>query len=311
LQPVYGVAELNTAFKEFISPVIFFVIATYGISVSIMKTPLASPISRWLLKRAGNDSCRIILAFSIASAAISNFVSNVPATVLFMSLAMSILAKTGAKPGSSRLGKALMIAIPFAAMIGGIATPAGSSINILALDMLEKYAHLKITFLDWMVFGLPITIVMVPLSSFVLVKLFKPEPLTGILKGNNERSLADCQVAAAQESNGAVDLSSLLNMPDTQQGFSMMEKKVLVIVSLMMAFWIASTWVPAINITMVAVVGLIVFFLPGIDVLTWDEFSSEVGWDAILMIRLVFAGSTAKSDWSRSGTADLPGGDDH
>jgi sodium-dependent dicarboxylate transporter 2/3/5 len=172
------------------------------------------------------------------------------------------------KAGIQSTGKALMIAIPFAAMIGGIATPAGSSINILALYMLEKYAHLKITFLDWMVFGLPITIVMVPLSSLVLVKLFKPEPLTGILKGNNERSLADCQVAAAQESNGAVDLSSLLNMPDTQQGFSMMEKKVLVIVSLMMAFWIASTWVPAINITMVAVVGLIVFFLPGIDVLT-------------------------------------------
>jgi sodium-dependent dicarboxylate transporter 2/3/5 len=43
LQPVYGVAELNTAFKEFISPVIFFVIATYGISVSIMKTPPGFP----------------------------------------------------------------------------------------------------------------------------------------------------------------------------------------------------------------------------------------------------------------------------
>ncbi|MFA6807742.1 MAG: SLC13 family permease [Eubacteriales bacterium] len=259
LQPIYGIAVLDTAFKEFISPVIFFVIATYGVSVAIMKTPLASRMARWLLKRAGNDSGKVILAFSIASALISTIVSNVPATVLFMSLAMSILVKTGAKPGSSQLGKALMIAIPFAAMIGGIATPAGSSINILALYMLEKYAQLQITFLDWIIFGLPIAIIMVPISSLILVKIFKPEPIE-------------------------IDLTSILKETDEEKGLSIMEKKVLIIVMLMMVFWVASTWVPVINITMVAIVGLIAFFLPGINVLTWDEFSAEVGWDAVLMI---------------------------
>ncbi len=258
LQPVYGIADINTSFKEFISPVIFFVIASYGISAAIMKTPLASRMARWLLIKAGNSTWKIVLAFSTGTAVISTFVSNVPTAALFMGLAMSILNKLGAKPGSSRLGKALMIAIPFGAMIGGIATPAGSSVNILALYMLEKYAHISITFLDWIYFGLPIAAVMIPISSFVIVKIFKPEPL----------------------GHDVIDLFK----EDEQKSLSIMEKKVLIILGLIMAFWLASTWVSVIDITMVAVAGLVAFFLPGINILEWDEFSSQVGWDAVIMI---------------------------
>jgi sodium-dependent dicarboxylate transporter 2/3/5 len=259
LQPIYGVAVLGTSVKEFISPVIFFVIASYGISVSIMKTPLATRMARWLLRKAGKDSGKVITAFITGTAIVSAFVSNVPTAVLFMGLALSLLEPLGEKPGSSRLGKALMIAIPFAAMIGGMATPAGSSINILALFLLDKYAHMSISFFDWMIFGLPITIVLIPICSFILVKIFKPEPL-------------------------AVDVRELLQIKDDQKEFSATEKKVMTIIGLMLVLWIAGTWVPQLNVTIVAVAGLIAFFLPGIGVLEWDEFSKAVGWDAILMI---------------------------
>lgn len=259
LQPVYGVADLNDAFKEFISPVIFFVIASYGISASIMKTPLAYRMAKWLLVKAGNNTAKIILAFTIGPAVLSAFVSNVPAAALFMGLALSILDALGAKPGSSRLGKALMIAIPFGAMIGGIATPAGSSINILVLYLLDKYVHVNISFLDWIFFGLPIAVVMVPISSYVIVKVFKPEAL-------------------------GLDVAAVLKGMDTQKHLTLTEKKVITILGLMMIFWLASTWITAINITMVAIAGLILFFVPGINVLSWDEFSPEVGWDAVIMI---------------------------
>ncbi|SFG07970.1 solute carrier family 13 (sodium-dependent dicarboxylate transporter), member 2/3/5 [Desulfotomaculum arcticum] len=259
LQPVYGVADLNDAFKEFISPVIFFVIASYGISASIMKTPLAYRMAKWLLVNAGNNTAKIILAFTIGPAVLSAFVSNVPAAALFMGLALSILDALGAKPGSSRLGKALMIAIPFGAMIGGIATPSGSSINILVLYLLDKYVHVNISFLDWIFFGLPIAVVMVPISSYVIVKVFKPEAL-------------------------GLDVAAVLKGMDTQKHLTLTEKKVITILGLMMIFWLASTWITAINITMVAIAGLILFFVPGINVLSWDEFSPEVGWDAVIMI---------------------------
>ncbi|MDX9871503.1 MAG: SLC13 family permease [Clostridia bacterium] len=259
LQPIYGIAELNTAVKEFSTHVIFFVIATYGVSVAIMKTPLASRMARWLLLRSGKDPGKVILAFVTGTAIISSFVSNVPSTVLFMGLALSLLEPLGEKPGESRLGRALMIAIPFGAMIGGISTPAGSSINILALSMLERYAGITITFLDWMIFGIPIAIVMVPICAFMLNKIFKPNMLEK-------------------------DVTEILKLEEQGSKLSIVEKKVLIIICAMLIFWIASTWVPAFNVTIVAVIGLIVFFLPGIAILNWKDFSKEVGWDAILMI---------------------------
>lgn len=258
LQPLYGIADLNTAVKEFSTHVIFFVIATYGVSVAIMKTPLASRMARWLLLRSGKDPGKVILAFVTGTAIISSFVSNVPSTVLFMGLALSLLEPLGEKPGSSRLGKALMIAIPFGAMIGGISTPAGSSINILALSLLERYAGITITFLDWMIFGIPIAVVMIPICSFMLNKIFHPEPLEK-------------------------DVTEILKLED-QGSISPAEKKVLVIIGVMLVLWIASTWVPAFNVTIVAIGGLIIFFLPGINILNWKDFSKEVGWDAVLMI---------------------------
>lgn len=257
MQYIYGIADLNTAIKAFMSSVIFFVIASFGFSAAIMKTPLAARMARWLLAKAGRDARKVILAFVTGTAVLSSFVSNVPATALFMGLALGVLSPLGAKPGSSRLGKALMIAIPFGAMIGGIATPAGSSINILVLYLLETYAQTRITFVDWMVFGIPVTLMLIPISTYIIVKIFKPEPIE-------------------------IDISEIFSCE--KAGLSTTEKKVLAIIGLLMFFWIISAWIPAIDITVVAVLGLIALFMPGINVLTWDEFVPEVGWDAVLMI---------------------------
>jgi len=260
LQPIYGITDLNTAFKEFITPVIFFVIATSGISCAIMKTPLANRMAGWLLKKAGRDSGRVVLAFMSGTAIVSSFVSNVPAAALFMGLALSILEGVGAKPGSSRLGKSLMIAIPFGAMIGGITTPAGSSVNILALYLLDKSAQISISFLEWMLYGIPIAVAMIPITSYIIVKTLKPEPIE-------------------------IDITDILNNKrEENKHLTVPEVKVLIILGLMLFFWILSTWVPVINITTVAIVGLIVFFLPGIEVFTWDEFNQEVGWETVIMI---------------------------
>ena len=73
-----------------------------------------------------------------------------------------------------KTGKAFMIAIPVSSMIGGMMTPAGSSINILAMAQLEKYTGLTITFVDWMKYGIPIACIMIPLSWLVFVRIYHP-----------------------------------------------------------------------------------------------------------------------------------------
>ena len=62
-----------------------------------------------------------------------------------------------------------------AALIGGVATPAGSSINILGIFFIQEYGNVTVRFLDWMVIGIPLVLAMLPLSVWVLLWWYPPE----------------------------------------------------------------------------------------------------------------------------------------
>lgn len=77
----------------------------------------------------------------LGTALLSSIMSDVPACAIFMAIGIGILNKAKVVPGQSQFGKALMMGIPIAALIGGIATPAGSSINVLALDLFASFSE--------------------------------------------------------------------------------------------------------------------------------------------------------------------------
>ena len=52
----------------------------------------------------------------------------------------------------------------------------------------------------------------------------------------------------------------------------------------MLVLWIASSWVRAIDTTMVAMAGAVAMFLPGINLLTWPRAQQTIGWDALMLI---------------------------
>ena len=66
-------------------------------------------------------------------------ISDVPCAAIFMAIALGIFQKLGIKPGSN-FGKAVMLGIPIGSLIGGVGTPAGSSINLLGLSTMHRMA---------------------------------------------------------------------------------------------------------------------------------------------------------------------------
>ena len=260
LQPLFGVNTLATAFANFANPVVFFVIASFAISLAITETPLAQRLIKALLKTSGNSVSKIIFVFMISTALLSAIMSNVPVTSLFMGLALGLLARMEMGVERSIFGKVIMISIPFAGMIGGIMTPVGSSINILTLNLLQEHSGITVSFLQWMLYGVPVTIFLIPICWFILLKVFKPKDLE------------------QQVINGFLDADDVPAKMSTQ------EKKVLVIISAVIILWIASSWVPMLDLTLVAMAGMILFFMPGINVLKWNEFSHNVSWNAVIMI---------------------------
>jgi solute carrier family 13 (sodium-dependent dicarboxylate transporter), member 2/3/5 len=184
--------------------------------------------------------------------------ADVPCCAIFMAIALELLRKLGLPPGASRFGKAVMIGIPIASLIGGVGTPAGSSVNILGLYFVERHGHVRVPFLTWAALGLPLVAVLLPFAAWVLCRVYPPERerLTELLDGDDgERA----RLTAA-------------------------ERKALGILGLMIAFWVAGTWYPQIDIVVVGVAGAVALFLPGVRLLTWPEAERSTGWDALFMI---------------------------
>lgn len=260
LQPIVGAQGPRAAFDGFMSPAFLFVVAMFCIAESLLGSGVARRFALWLLSRAGTESRRVLLAFMVGTAVISTVVSDVPACAIFMVIAVGVLEKTGCAAGSSNFGKSLMMGIPIAALIGGVATPAGSSVNILGIYFIEEFGKVRVPFLGWMAIGIPMVLVLIPTAWWVLSRLLPSE-------------ISDVG-----------DLSEVRRDRAALGGLGASEKKVLTLVLVMIVLWISSTWVEAIDVTVVALVGAIVMFVPGIRVLDWKRFEGAVGWDALFMV---------------------------
>lgn len=258
-QALFGVGTLRQASVNFISPVFFFVLAMFLFAACIRHSKLDHRFAHWLLERSGTDTKRVVFAFMCGTAAISSIMSDVPACAIWMALALGVLNKEGLKPGSSNLGKALMLGITIAALIGGVATPAGSSINIMGLVMLSDLGGGTVPFLKWMAIGIPMVLILIPVSWKVLVWFYPPEI---------ER--LSQPVAMAEVPN---------------KEFSSAEKKVIAVLGIVLVLWVLSNWFPQrLDVTMVALLGSVAFFLPGIRIMNWSDASRAISWDILLMI---------------------------
>lgn len=260
LAGVFQVVPLKTVFGGFGGTTIFFVIGVFSLTILMMKTNLGQRLTRKLIKWAGPNSKKLVLAFMIGCALISSVMTDTGAVVITMGLILPFLEAIGHKPGNSNLGKCLLIGVAFAAIMGGFCTPAGHSMNVLAMGMMQEMSGVSVGFLQWMMIGVPFAVVMIPICWVFLVKILKPEPIT---QENIDQILAETS-----------DLGKL----------SSMEIKSLVLLIGIPVLWVLGNWIPVLDTTTVAVIGLAVMFLPGVNLLTWGDMQKGVPWDIVLML---------------------------
>lgn len=270
LMPILGVTNgMGDAFSGYSQPIVFFTLASFGIAAAITTSPLSKRILRRLMRKLGKDIRSALFIMMLCCTLMSSLVSNVPTCAIFMVISLNFLDLYKSESDRRRTARAFMIGIPVASMIGGMMTPAGSSINLLAISQLESLTGQTITFVQWMCAGIPLSIALLPLAWFLVCKVYKP-------------------VNVAQE--------EILNFVETLEIPGKMGKKeikVVVIILLMLGLWIVSSWVKAINVMVVAVLGCCVMFLPKIEVLDLDVFLKENSWDAFFLVGTVLSISTA------------------
>ena len=260
VMPFFGIMSLEQVFSRFTNSTFFFMVATFCLTMAISSSTIPNRVSVYLMQLSGRSSGKLLFSFAFGAAAFSSIMSNVPSCAIFCALILSLIKESKDFRENKALVKCLLIAVTYAAVIGGFATPAGTSGNILAMNLFREMAGHEVTFLQWTCVGVPVVVVTLTLCCLWLLIVFKPK-------------------AVSQETLEAVSKKQAAQGPMDSR-----EKKIIVITCTMFVLWILGTWIPVLNTTAVALLGMCLFFCPGINVLTWSEFSREAPWDMIFLI---------------------------
>lgn len=114
----------------------------------------------------GEGSRRLVLAFLVVSAGLSMWMSNTATTVMLLPVALAIVTASDAED----LGPPLLLAVAYGASIGGSATPVGTPPNLVFLGQVRAQTGSEPSFLEWMSWGVPVAVVMVPLAWLWLAR---------------------------------------------------------------------------------------------------------------------------------------------
>jgi sodium-dependent dicarboxylate transporter 2/3/5 len=163
----FGIFKTPQALSNFANPIIFLFLGGFALAAALHKQELDKAIAdKVLLIAKGRMSVAVFMLFGV-TAALSMWISNTATTAMMLPLVLGVLNKVNAK---SERGTYVfvLLGIAYCASIGGIATVVGSPPNAIAA------AEVGLSFTEWMAFGLPVSMILLPITVGMLYFMLKP-----------------------------------------------------------------------------------------------------------------------------------------
>ena len=174
--PLLGIMPAGTVTTSYAHHLIFLFIGGFMIAVTMERWELHRRIALHVISRAGTSPARLVLGFMLATALLSMWISNTATAMMMVTIGLAVLKQVlpDGEYQSSPLGTALMLGIAYAASIGGIATLIGTPPNAILAGVLDKHYGIDLGFADWMLFALPLSLLMLFLSWLYLTRIAFP-----------------------------------------------------------------------------------------------------------------------------------------
>ena len=165
LFPLSGGLDLKVTTAAYGHKFDFLVIGGFILAIAIEKWKLHKRIALNIIKIVGTKKTNIILGFMIATASLSMWISNTATAVMILPVGLAIISQLKDNPNTIEnenviFGKTLLLAIAYSASIGGMATLIGTPPNLVLAGVVKTSYNIEINFLQWMSFGLPISILL-------------------------------------------------------------------------------------------------------------------------------------------------------
>jgi sodium-dependent dicarboxylate transporter 2/3/5 len=229
--PLLGVMSMKDVAAPYANPAIFLFAGGFFIAMAMQKWDLHERIALHILLIMGARPSRLVLGFMIATAFLSMWISNTATAIMMVPIGIGVtqeVARHQPEDMAGRFGTATMLGIAYAASIGGIATLVGTPPNIAFKGFMEtQYPDApEIGFGQWMLVGVPLMLVMLPVTWFLLTRvlfsLHRMEDIRGGARIVEERLTALGPPSRGEWSVLIVSATAAVSWifrPDLQLGF--------------------------------------------------------------------------------------------
>jgi len=163
--PVLGVLDAKQVAQSYGHELILLLGGGFMLSRALERSGAHRRLALGMVRGFGGGSGRsLVWGFIAATGAISMWISNTATTLLMLPVALAILERYPDR----RLQAPLILAIAYAASIGGLGTPIGSPPNLVFMQVYAETTGTRYGFLDWMAIGVPVVLLFLPLMAWWL-----------------------------------------------------------------------------------------------------------------------------------------------
>jgi len=164
---ILGILPVKEALDGFSHPIIFIFIGGFSLAAALQHVGLDQAMANKILLWSSGKTSRAIALLFLLTAILSMWVSNTAVAALMLPLALGMINKLKIQHHNTMLF--ILLGIAYSASIGGMGTLVGSPPNAIVA------ANLKLSFSDWLVIGLPMVIILLPILLSVLYLSLKPQ----------------------------------------------------------------------------------------------------------------------------------------
>ncbi|MEL0629576.1 DASS family sodium-coupled anion symporter [Psychromonas aquatilis] len=180
LSPLLGIVTIKEATAAYANPLIFLFLGGFLLSIAMEKWNLHKRIALLSMLTVGNKPAHQVGGLMLVTAFLSMWMSNTATAVMMLPIGMSIIGIVcGEKRDKNpQFASALLLGIAYAASIGGLATLIGTPPNALLAAYLSTSYDIELGFGEWMIVGLPLSIIMLTFTWVWLTKFAYKLPNT-------------------------------------------------------------------------------------------------------------------------------------
>jgi sodium-dependent dicarboxylate transporter 2/3/5 len=272
LFPVLGVMPMAEAASPYANPVIFLFLGGFIIAAALAQCGLHRRMALATIGLVGTRPANLVGGFMVATAFISMWVSNTATIAMMYPMAMSVigLAERDERVREAGFAVALLLGLAYAANIGGLGTLIGTPPNALLAGFVAETYGREIGFAQWMLLGVPIVVVALPVVWLILVRRLYPLPRDEIAGGRDVFRAESAALGPPSRAEWTVGAITLLTA----------------------ACWIArpviERVVPGLNDTSIAIGGAVLMFLVPVErgrltpALRWED-AERLPWSVLIL----------------------------